>query len=56
MTGKGPDRRYPEMVLELLGSNNGERQVEMLQQSLCSQRVSGGTPHPLHTAGAKSSS
>ena len=22
MAGKGPDRRYPEMVLELLGSNN----------------------------------
>ena len=21
MTGKGPDRRYPEMVLEPLGSN-----------------------------------
>ena len=22
MVGKGPDRRYPEMVLEPLGSNN----------------------------------
>ena len=23
MAGKGPDRRYPEMVLEPLGSNRG---------------------------------